>query len=284
MDKKDKDKGKLDWTKFVGKEVKIIFSFGVAAAVLCVIIALLAMFGAPGGADTIYRPCGRIVITSDSKGPDGFVSSTFERSRYFITYDLATKRFSTTANPYFNEMNPGAKAARFIANKSEEAVISGNIGPAACQTLENFNISVYLVHKTSVRDAIRLFLEGNLIHIKSQSAFGTANLTPQMPLQARAVAWGGGFAQQGRGPACPRTAYCPQCGLTMPLGAHIQANRIMCPYCPGQIMQIMAPLNNQMGLPAAGQGQRVGFGPGIGPGLGFGSGSRPASRGVCILR
>ncbi len=277
MDKKDKGTGKLNWTRFVGKEVRIIFSFGVAAAALCVIIALLAMFNAPGGADTIYRPCGRIVITSDSKGPDGSVSSTFERCRYFISYDLATKRFSTAANPYFNEMNPGAREARFIANKSEEAVISGNIGPAAYQTLENFNIDVYLVHKTSVRDAVRLFLEGNLIHVKSQNAFGTANLTPQRPVQVQAVAWGGGFAGQGR-PASTRTAYCAQCGLTMPLGAHIQSNRIMCPYCPGQIMQIMAPLNNQMWLPDTGQGQRVGFGPGIG------AGGRPASRGVLILR
>ncbi len=276
---KKKGKGELGWMRFIGKEVRTIFSFGIAAVVVCIVIVLLAMFGAPGGADTTYRPCGRIVITSDSKSPDGSVSSTFERCRYFLTYDLATKRFKAVANPYFNEVNPGAKAARFIANKAEEAVISGNIGPVAYQTLENFNVHVYLVHKTSVRDAVGLFLEGKLIHVEPRNRFGAMNAPGRRAQEApeiQGVAWRPVFAQ-GRPPA-PRMAYCQLCGLKMPLGAHIRTNRIMCPYCPGQNMQIMAPLNNQMGPPYAGQVQQVGFG----PGNGYGAGA--ASRGVCILR
>lgn len=280
MKMKNKSSGEVKWTRFLGKKVKIISSFVIAAVVVCIGLILLAMFSAPGGANTTYRPCGRIVIASDSKNANGFVSAAFERARYFLIYDLATKRFKAMANPYFNEMNPGAKAARFVADRSEEAIIVGNIGPVAYQTFENFNIHVYLVHKTSVRDAVRLFLEGGLVHVEPANRPGLMNAPAwgaQEPTQIQRVAWNPVFAQN---PACPRVAYCPLCGFSMPLGAHIQTNRIMCPYCPGQIMQIMASAGQAQApyQPGAVGAQQVGFWPGSGYGRGA------ASRGVCILR
>ncbi len=274
---RDKKKPEQNWTRFIGKEVKTAFSFGIAAAAVCIAIILFAMFSAPGGPNTIYRPCGRIVVTSDSKSPDGNVSGTFERCRYFIIYDLATKKFKSVANPYFNEMDSGAKAARLIMDRAEEAVITGNIGPLAFQMMENFNMHVYLVHKTTVRDAIRLFLEGGLVNIQSRDLAASRNIPAQLfqqPMQAQAVAWQPGFA----GVRHTRTAYCPLCRFNMPLGMHIRTNRIMCPYCPGQVMQIMAP-GNQALPPNAGQPQQVGFGQGNGPAAG-----NPASRGMVIMR
>lgn len=288
MKKKTGDSSELNWMRFVGRDVRKIFFFTIAAVAVCAVISLLAMFGAPGGANSIYRPCGRIVITSDSKSANGFVSSTFERCRYFLIYDLATKKFKAVTNPYFNEVSPGAEAARFIANRAEEAVITGNIGPVAYQTLENFNIQVYLVHKTTVGDAVRLFLAGGLVHVQSANQFGRMNVPtrgtqepPEAP-EIQRVAWNPGFAQGSV--AGSRTVYCPIGGLTIPLGAHIRINRIMCPYHPGQIMQIIDSAGNQMGLapdqfgPGQGQLQRVAFG------FGSGYGGGPASRGVCILR
>ncbi len=287
MKKKSKDSSELSWTMFVGKDVRKTLFFTIAAVAVCVAIILLAMFSAPGGVNT-YRPCGRIVITSDSKNANGFVTSTFERCRYFLIYDLATKRFKAVANPYFNEVSPGAEAARFIANRAEEAVITGNIGPVAYQTLENFNIQVYLVHKTSVRDAVRLFMAGGLVHVKPANQFGLMNAParrtqepPELP-EAQRVAWNPGLAQGA--PTYQRMAYCPIDGLTIPLGAHIRINRIMCPHHPGQIMQIIDFAGNQAGQApyqiGTGQGQlqRVAFG----PGSGYGGG--PVSRGVVIMR
>lgn len=274
---KDKKKPEQNWTRFIGKEVKVAVSFGIAAAVVCIAIILFAMFSAPGGPATIYRPCGRIVVTSDSKSPNGTVSATFERCRYFIIYDLASKKFKSVINPYFNEMDSGVKSARFIMDRAEEAVITGNIGPLAFQMMENFNMQVYLVHKTTVRDAVKLFLEGGLVNIQSQNLTASRNIPVQsfqQPMQAQAVAWQTGFA----GIPQTRTAYCPLCRFIMPLGAHIRTNRIMCPYCPGQSMQIMAP-GNQALPPNAGQPQQVGFGQGNRPAAG-----NPVSRGIIIMR
>ncbi len=280
--KKNESRGKLGWTKFIGKDVKLVLSLTVASVAVCAVLILLAMFSAPEGPATAYRPHGRIVITSDSKSPDGFVSATFARCRYFLIYDLATKRFKALANPYFNEVGPGASSARFIANRAEEAVISGNIGPVAYQTLENFNIQVYLVHKTSIRDAVRLFLEGRLVHVKPRNQLGFTNVPPRQELEPperaaiQRAAWNPAFG----GAQSSRMAYCPIGGLLMPLGPHIQTNRIMCPYHPGQVMQIMVPSQHQNGIgPYSNQvgqvqGQRVGFGYGGGP----------ATRGVVVLR
>ncbi len=279
MKKGKKDSSKLDWMRFIGRDVKRMLSFIIVGTAVCVVIILLAMFSTQGGANTTYRPCGRIVITSDSKSPDGFVSSTFARCRYFLIYDLAAKRFKAVANPYFNEVVPGAKAARLIADRAEEAVITGNIGPVAYQTLENFNIQVYLVHKTSVRDAVKLFLAGGLVHVQPANQFGMMNAPmgrdqePPEVQEIRRVAWNPGFAQGAA--VNPRMAYCPLCRLNMPLGPHIRTNWIMCPYHPGQIMQIIDSVGNQTGQLQA-QGVAFGYGGSYGTG--------PATRGVVIMK
>ncbi len=283
MKKEKKDNSELGWMRFVRNDVRRTLFFIIAGVTLCAVIISLAMFGTLGGANTLYRPHGRIVVTSDSKDADGVVSSTFESCRYFLIYDLATKRFKAVVNPYFNQENSGAKAARFIANRAEEAVITGNIGPVAYQSLDNFNIHVYLVHKTSARDAVRLFLEGGLVYVRSANQFGLMNTAPnrfgqelpeapEVPGGQR-VAWNPGFAQGAA--VSPRTAYCPIDGFTIPLGEHIRTNRIMCPYHPAQIMRIIDSAGNQMGR---GQTQRVAFG------SGGGNGGAPASRGVVLMR
>lgn len=287
MKKKMKDSIEFDWKRFVGKDVKRTFFFIITAAVVSAVIILLAMFGTSGGTNTTYRPFGKIVITSDSKNANGVVAATFERSRYFLIYDLATKRFKAVANPFFNQVDPGDKAARFIANRAEEAVIAGNIGTVAFQTLDNFNIQVYLVHKITVREAVKLFLAGGLIHVQSANQFGRMNAPtrreqepPEIP-NAQRVAWNPGFSQGTV--ASPRIAYCPLCRLKMPLGAHIRTNRIMCPYHPSQIMQIIDPAGNQIGqVPqqiGIGRAQRIGFGTG-----GSFNSAPKRSRGVVVMR
>ncbi len=246
-----------NWTKFLGKEFKRMFIFIIAAIAVCIGLIVLALFSAPTGGGGTFRPHGRIVITSDSKSPDGIVSATFERCRYFVIYDLASKKFSAMRNPFFNEGNPGVQEAHLIANKNEEAVITGNIGAAAFHTLENFNIQIYLVPKISVRNAVERFLDGRLVHINTPNQMGLVNAPnvfsqqPQ-PLEMQQAAWNTALFQNPV--ASHRTAYCPKCGLKMPLGSHIRTNRVMCPYCPGQNMQIMTPAG-----PTMGQVQPVGF-------------------------
>ncbi len=271
---KSKDGGKPSWKKFVGRETKIKISCIAVTIVLCAILIVAGVVNSPGGVNAIFRPFGKVVIASESKSVDGLVSATFERCRYFIVYNLATKKFKALANPYFNEFNAGDKAAQFIADRAEEAVISGNMGPLAYQTLENSNIHVYLVPKMSVRNAVKRFLEGKLVHMESQNLFGYTNSQAQ-PMQ-RAIA----TQQVAFNPPLTdvqglRVAFCPHCNLRMPLGTHIRTNRVMCPFCLNQKMQIIEGVGNQ---PIQRQGQQIGFIPGS-------AFNRSApSRGIVVLK
>ncbi len=276
--KKTKNVESSSWTKFLGDDLKKMFIFVTAAVIVCIGLMVLAMFSPSSGGGGTFRPHGRIVITSDSKSPDGTVSATFERCRYFIIYDLAKKRFSAVANPFFNEGNPGVQEANFIANKNEEAIITGNISSAAFHTLENYNIQIYLVPKMSVRNAVRRFLDGRLVHINTPNQMGLVNAPggffqqPAQTLEMQRAAWNAPLPQTPV--ASHRMAYCPRCGLQMPLGSHIRTNRIMCPYCPGQNMQIMMSDG-----PTIGQAQPVGFGGSRG-----GSTGGMVTRGVVVLK
>lgn len=255
---KKKDEGALSWKKFVGKETKIKIFCMIGTVALFTILVVAGIINSPGGVNALFRPVGKVVIASESKSVDGLVSATFERCRYFIIYDLGTRKFKALANPYFNEFNAGGKAAQFIADRAEEAVISGNIGPLAFQTLENSNIHVYLVPKTSVRNAVKRFLEGKLVHMESRNLFGYTNSQTQ-PIQRAIATQQVAFNSPIIEVNGPRTAFCPLCKLRMPLGPHIRTNRVMCPNCPHQKMQIIEAPGNQ---PIQGQSQRIGFIPG----------------------
>lgn len=278
--RKKQDKNKPGWAKFVGKETKIKISFIAFAVALCAILIIAAVATSLGGTTAIFRPCGKVVIASESKNVDGLVSATFERCRFFIIYNLATKKYKAIANPYFSESNLGDKAAQFITNRAEEAVISGNIGPLAYQTLENSNVHVYLVSKMSVRSAVKKFLEGKLVHIESRNLFGYTDFSVQPAQQAiggQQIA----FTSPLVGANGSRTAVCPLCRLRMPLGAHIQTHRIMCPNCPHQRMQIIGAAGNypmQQQGQMQGQGQRIGFIPGN-----VFNQNMPG-RGICVLK
>lgn len=272
--KKNKDGNKQNWKNFVSRETKMKISFISIAIALCAVLVVFGIINSLGGVSSIFRPCGKIVIASESKSVDGLVSATFERCRYFIVYDLATKKFKAIANPYFSEFNIGDKAAQFIVNRAEEAVISGNIGPLAFQTLESSNIHVYLTPKTSVRNAVKRFLEGKLVHMESSSLFGYTDFQTQ-PLQRAIATQQVAFNSPLINVQGLRIAFCPHCKLRMPLGSHIRTNKVMCPNCPHQKMQIIGAAENR---PMRGQSQQIGFIPGS-------IFNRNATgRGICVLK
>jgi len=68
----------------------------------------------------------------------------------------------------------GIQAARQIANKSVDILLTGNVGPNAFRALEAVSIRVYQFESDilTVRDALTALKEGRLQEVKAPTAKG----------------------------------------------------------------------------------------------------------------
>jgi predicted Fe-Mo cluster-binding NifX family protein len=113
----------------------------------------------------------KIILTSSSDSIEANIDPRFGRAAYFLEID--TQNLDLTAHP-----NPaagsgggaGVRAAQFVSEKSPDAVISGNFGPNAFQTIQAAGIPMYLYGTCqTIRQAIDSFNAGELEKIGSAS-------------------------------------------------------------------------------------------------------------------
>jgi len=105
----------------------------------------------------------KIGITSTADNLDAEVDQRFGRCRYFIIVNPESMEFEPLSNENFMASGgAGIQAAQTIANKGVEAVITGNVGPNAFQTLNAAGIKVYTGALGTVRNTIEQFKNGEL--------------------------------------------------------------------------------------------------------------------------
>lgn len=105
----------------------------------------------------------KIAITSQEKDLNAEVDSRFGRCQYFIIYDVDKGDFESLENPNVSAGGgAGIQAAKTISEKGAEAVLTGNVGPNAFDTLSAAGIAVYTGISGKVIDAVGQFKEGNL--------------------------------------------------------------------------------------------------------------------------
>ena len=110
----------------------------------------------------------KIVISSTEKNLDGNISDTFARCSYFIFADIEDGKiaeFEAIENTSANQVGgAGISAAKAVAEKSAEAVITSNLGPRAADVLSQLNIKAY---KGSglIKEAVQKFIDGELEEI-----------------------------------------------------------------------------------------------------------------------
>lgn len=117
----------------------------------------------------------KVVVTSIGNSLDSEVSSVFARCPYFVIADIESgeiKEISPIENPAINERGAGNIAAQFIANNEVEALISGAVGPNAFDILKQVGIKVYKLEPGSVKDNLKLLIEGKLVEITTSSSGG----------------------------------------------------------------------------------------------------------------
>ncbi|MFA5437083.1 MAG: NifB/NifX family molybdenum-iron cluster-binding protein [Candidatus Omnitrophota bacterium] len=112
----------------------------------------------------------KICITSEGKSLDSKVDSRFGRCQYFIIADTETLEFEAVENPNIESMGgAGIQSAQLVASKKVKAVLTGNVGPNAFQTLQAAGVDIFTEASGSVKDAIVKYKKGGFEAVKNPS-------------------------------------------------------------------------------------------------------------------
>jgi predicted Fe-Mo cluster-binding NifX family protein len=106
----------------------------------------------------------KIALSVRGTDLDAAVEPRFARCSCFLVVDSDTLRYEAVEIPTHVEgsSKTGVGAALLLAGKEADAVLTGNLGVAAHQTLADNGIRVYGGARGSVRNALEAFTQGRL--------------------------------------------------------------------------------------------------------------------------
>lgn len=103
----------------------------------------------------------KICVTSQGGQIDADVDPRFGRCRFFIIVDTETGEFEALPNPNLEASGgAGIQSGQFVAGKGIRAVITGNVGPNAFQTLQAAGVEVITGAAGTVREAVEKYKKG----------------------------------------------------------------------------------------------------------------------------
>ena len=115
-----------------------------------------------------------ICITTTGQGLDAEVDPRFGRCQYFTIVDTDTMQFEFIENVNIAVSGgAGIQSAKFVANKGVDAVLTGNVGPNAYETLNAVGISVITGVSGGVRQVVEDYKRGRLGSPASGSSVGS---------------------------------------------------------------------------------------------------------------
>jgi predicted Fe-Mo cluster-binding NifX family protein len=104
-----------------------------------------------------------ICVTSQGDNLDASVDPRFGRCQYFFIVDTETLQYKAINNPNIDARGgAGIQSGQIMAERQVKAVVTGNVGPNAFQTLNAAGISVITGASGSVRQAIEQYKKGEL--------------------------------------------------------------------------------------------------------------------------
>lgn len=105
----------------------------------------------------------KVAVSAIGADLDAPVDIRFGRCQHFIVVDSDTLEFEAIENPNIGLMSrAGIKSGQMMADRGVQAILTGNIGPNAFQTLSAAGIQVIAGVNGTVREAIRRFNSGQL--------------------------------------------------------------------------------------------------------------------------
>jgi len=105
----------------------------------------------------------KIAVSAMDADIEAGVDPRFGRCAYFIMVDPETMKWESVLNEATGFAHgAGIQAAQTVASAGVEAVITGNVGPNAHQTLNAAGIRVFTGGQGTVKDAVAAYREGSL--------------------------------------------------------------------------------------------------------------------------
>jgi len=105
----------------------------------------------------------KICITSEGDNLDASVDPRFGRCQFFMIVDPETLQYEAINNPNIDSRGgAGIQSGQIMAEKQVKAVLTGNVGPNAFQTLNTAGIPVITGASGTVRQAIDKYKKGEL--------------------------------------------------------------------------------------------------------------------------
>ncbi len=113
----------------------------------------------------------KICITSEGKTLDSRVDPRFGRCQNFIFFDIDTGTLEALENTNAQfQGGAGIQSAQLVNSKDAKAVLTGNVGPNAFQTLSAAGIRIYTGVSGTVQEAVEAFKSGKLKITESPNA------------------------------------------------------------------------------------------------------------------
>ena len=105
----------------------------------------------------------KIAVSSSGNDLDSQVDPRFGRCAYFVIVETDDMGFEAFENGSIAlGGGAGIQAAQFVASKGAKAVITGNVGPNAVQTLSAAGVETFVGQSGAVREAIERYTKGKI--------------------------------------------------------------------------------------------------------------------------
>ena len=136
----------------------------------------------------------KVAVSSNEKNLDAQLDPRFGRCAYFLVVNPDDMSFEAFNNQSATQGGgAGIQAAQFLASQGVEAVITGNCGPNAVQTLSAAGIELFGGQSGTVRDVVERFKND---HLKPTSE---ATVDSHFGMNAQAEVGRGGGMGGGKG-------------------------------------------------------------------------------------
>ena len=105
----------------------------------------------------------KIAVSSSGRDLDSQVDPRFGRCAYFVIVETEDMSFEAFDNENISlGGGAGIQSAQFVASKGVKALITGNCGPNAVQTLSVSKVEVFVGHSGTVREVIEKYMRGDI--------------------------------------------------------------------------------------------------------------------------